>query len=159
MSQHQTEPTAPKKGRRRALIIGGTVIGVLVVAGIAGNASKNPQAAAPAAGAPAPVTITATATRTVVAVVTSTAPAEPPVTITAGPPPATLHEGVNIVGVDVQPGTYQSLQDGCYFERLKGFGGTLDDLISNGNGATVVTIESGDKGFTSHRCSPWTKVG
>jgi len=64
-----------------------------------------------------------------------------------------------LVGVDVQPGTYKSDSDDCYFARLSGTSNTLDDIIANGNGATIVTIDPSDNAFESRRCAPWTQVG
>jgi hypothetical protein len=61
--------------------------------------------------------------------------------------------------VDVQPGTYRSDNPSCYFARLSGTSGEFDDIIANGNGATVVTIDPSDNAFESRRCSPWTQVG
>jgi hypothetical protein len=65
------------------------------------------------------------------------------------------------VGTDIQPGTYRrrASSSGCYWERLAGFGGTLDEIIANKNevGPTVVTIAKTDKGFRSNRCGTWTQ--
>jgi hypothetical protein len=71
-------------------------------------------------------------------------------------------QGTFIVGTDMAPGTYRSGQSSdCYWARLRGFGGTLNEIITNdfrsGSGRSVVTIRSGDKGFTSSRCGTWTK--
>jgi len=64
------------------------------------------------------------------------------------------------VGQDVQPGTYRtrSGSPGCYFARLKGFSGQLDDIVTNENtnGPAVVTIAATDKGFESRGCATWT---
>jgi hypothetical protein len=72
-------------------------------------------------------------------------------------------QGTFIVGTDMGPGTYRSGQgSGCYWARLRGFGGSLNEIIANdfrsGGGRSVVTIRSGDKGFTSSRCGTWSKV-
>ena len=60
------------------------------------------------------------------------------------------------------PGTYRSsLGDGCYWARLSGFGGTLNEIKANDyrtGGRAIVTIKSSDKGFTSSRCGTWTKI-
>jgi len=72
----------------------------------------------------------------------------------------TFGEGTKIVGTDVRAGTYRTRHDreGCYFARLKGFSGGLDDIIANENsdGPVVVTIAKTDKGFDSTRCDTWT---
>ncbi len=47
---------------------------------------------------------------------------------------------------------------GCYWERLSGFGGTLDDIIANDftyDGRSIVTVAPGDAGFGSSRCGTW----
>lgn len=68
-------------------------------------------------------------------------------------------DGTKIVGTDIQPGTYRSMgASGCYWERMSGFGGTLGEIIANGNpaGPAIVTIAATDKGFKSQRCGTWT---
>ncbi|MCU0506018.1 MAG: hypothetical protein MUE82_09675 [Chloroflexi bacterium] len=70
-------------------------------------------------------------------------------------------EGTFIVGTDMQPGRYRSSGEGsCYWERLSGFSGTLDDIISNDNvdGQAIVDIAGTDAGFSSSRCGAWTLV-
>lgn len=70
-------------------------------------------------------------------------------------------EGTFIVGTDIQPGTYKSTGgQGCYYARLKGFGGSVDDIAANNNtdAPAIVTVDAGDKGFISVRCGTWTKV-
>jgi hypothetical protein len=73
---------------------------------------------------------------------------------------ATFGSGDLIVGVDVEPGTYRTrtAQSFCYWERLSGFGGTLDEIIANGTGGGyfVVTIGEGDAGFSSSGCGIWS---
>lgn len=65
-----------------------------------------------------------------------------------------------VVGKDIQPGTYRTRHDsaGCYFARLKGFGGSIGDIIANDNtnARAVVTISATDKGFQSSNCDRWT---
>lgn len=76
------------------------------------------------------------------------------------PVAATFGSGDLIVGVDVEPGTYRtrSPQSFCYWERLNGFGGTLDEIIANGTGGGyfVVTIGEEDAGFSSSGCGTWS---
>jgi len=47
---------------------------------------------------------------------------------------------------------------GCYWARLGGFSGSLDDILENNNtsGPAIVTILPTDKGFQSSRCATWT---
>ncbi len=69
--------------------------------------------------------------------------------------------GVFVVGEEIEPGTYRTrtANSSCYYSRLSGFKGDLDDIISNENTdyPAVVTIAEGDKGFKSTRCGTWTK--
>ena len=70
-------------------------------------------------------------------------------------------EGTKRVGVDLQPGTYRTRRDApelCYWQRLSGFSGDFDDIITNGLSVTheVVTIEASDAGFSSRDCGVWT---
>src|SRR5439155_26639610 len=82
----------------------------------------------------------------------------------AGPAAATSVErfsnGIFQVGPDVRPGTYRTRGggDGCYFARLKGFSGSLEDVLANDSavGPAVVTILPTDRGFQSDNCSTWT---
>ena len=73
-----------------------------------------------------------------------------------------IPEGTFIVGTDIQPGTYQTGAglSGCYWQRLSGFGGTLDEIIANDftDGSAVVTISASDAGFSSSNCGTWTNV-
>jgi hypothetical protein len=65
------------------------------------------------------------------------------------------------VGSEVLAGrTYRTRvqSNGCYWERLSGLGGTLDEIIANDirSGVSVVTIGSDDVAFESSRCGTWT---
>jgi hypothetical protein len=85
---------------------------------------------------------------------------EPPV---AQPQPdfATIEDGTWFVGEDVRPGTYRLREPAslCYWARLKGFGGSLNDIIANGNVSDygVVTIRPSDQGFETAGCGTWSK--
>jgi len=86
------------------------------------------------------------------------------VTVTTTPTPkVAFADGAYRVGPDIEPGTYRSLgtSNSCYWERLRGFGGTLDDIIANfiGPNPTIVAIAPTDAGFRSDRCGSWTKIG
>jgi hypothetical protein len=71
--------------------------------------------------------------------------------------------GMFIVGVDIAPGTYRTpgpVSSSCYYARLSGFSGTLDDIVANGNaaGPAVIAILPSDAAFETSRCQPWAKV-
>lgn len=70
-------------------------------------------------------------------------------------------DGIYIIGTDIEPGKYKNKgQDGCYYSRLRGFSGSLGDIISNENtnDPAIVSIATTDKGFKSSRCGTWTKI-
>jgi hypothetical protein len=116
-----------------------------------------PTAAPTAARTAAP---TAAPTSTPVPPPTST-PVPPP-TPTASPTvsPGTFGDGTFRVGADIPAGTYRAANpsQGCYWERLSGFGGGLGDIIANNytDDPEVVTIAPGDVGFSSDGCGTWT---
>ncbi len=77
------------------------------------------------------------------------------------PEPRTFFDGIHEVGVDIRPGTYRLREPAgfCYWARLRGFSGELDDIIANENvvdGYGVVTISRGDVGFESSGCDEWS---
>jgi len=92
-------------------------------------------------------------------------PTEPPVlTPTPSPTPdpgyKTFGDGAWIVGKDIEAGTYRSSGSGnfCYWERLSGFGGTLQEIIANdiASARAIVTIDANDAGFRSEDCGTWS---
>lgn len=165
---------AGKSSRGRIIAIIAAVV-ALVAAVAVGRATVSRETVQPAA-APAPVTVTAkpsTVTKTVTSTAAPVTVTAAPTTVTAPPvsvtatatvteaaagPTATVKNGINLVGVDVQPGTYRSDGANCYWARLSGTSGTLDDIIANSNGPTVVTIDPSDVAFESRYCAPWTQV-
>lgn len=92
---------------------------------------------------------------------------EPTATPEPTPTPAAFGfgDGVKIVGEEVPPGTYRSVgPDGglfssCYWERLSGFSGQLEEVIANdfAEYRQVVTVKEGDVGFNSNGCGGWTE--
>jgi trypsin len=73
-------------------------------------------------------------------------------------------DGSLVVGDEIAAGTWHNsgLTDYCYWERLRGFGGTLSDIIDNDftNSPSVVTISTSDSGFyAAPDCGTWTKIG
>jgi hypothetical protein len=92
-----------------------------------------------------------------------TAEPEPEPTEEPAPEPTfrTIEDGVWEVGVDIKAGTYRlrDTESFCYWARLKGFGGDLDDIIANENdwdAYGVVTIKKTDAGFESDGCYEWS---
>lgn len=64
------------------------------------------------------------------------------------------------IGSKVKPGVYVSANSnkaGCYWARLQGFSGSLDDIVASdfGPGQMIVEIMDTDKGFKSSRCGTW----
>lgn len=62
---------------------------------------------------------------------------------------------------DRAAGTYRATaSNGCYWARLSGTTGSLDDIIANEitNASTIVTIAGSDRAFESERCSTWRAV-
>lgn len=83
-------------------------------------------------------------------------------------PPATpaptrsFGDGTYRIGVDVPAGTYRSSAGPaafCYWERTSGFGGSLNEIITNGLGSPeIVTISPSDAGFSTRGCGTWSPV-
>lgn len=79
------------------------------------------------------------------------------------PGPATsFRSGTWLVNEDIEPGRYYTNpRSGCYWERLSGLGGTLDDVIANefigfNSGQEIVDIASSDRAFdTDADCGLW----
>ncbi|MDI3341346.1 MAG: hypothetical protein QJR03_12525 [Sphaerobacter sp.] len=86
-------------------------------------------------------------------------PSPSPVPSPSPAPPAGFPDGTYRVGVDIQPGTYRNTDSSqlCYWERLSGFSGELDDIIANGLSLArvIVTIAPTDAGFSSEDCGRW----
>jgi hypothetical protein len=74
-------------------------------------------------------------------------------------------EGTLSVGTDIKAGTYKTTVPAdslnCYWARLKGTSGQLEDIIANGNGKpdalVTVTIKPTDKAFETNGCGTWVK--
>lgn len=82
----------------------------------------------------------------------------------AASPSSSIPPGDFVIGSDIVPGTYvANATNGCYWERLSGFDGTLSQIIDNdfisSPGQVIVTISGGDVGFsTGAKCGTWTKT-
>ena len=69
--------------------------------------------------------------------------------------------GTFAVGVQVAPGRWRS--DGgdlCYWERLSGFGGGLDELVDSAGapGPAEVVLAPTDVAFSSFGCGTWRPI-
>lgn len=91
------------------------------------------------------------------------APVPPPTGPAPGPAPefVTFGDGTWRVGIDIPPGTYRLRSEPpgwCYWERVSGFGGELDEILGNDLGfrTMVVTIAPTDAGFVSDDCGRWS---
>ena len=78
--------------------------------------------------------------------------------------PGSFTTGMKVVGGSgIAAGRYltTSASDSCYWARVRGFGGTNQEIISNYFGSSaslLVTVSSSDTGFTTTRCGTWTKI-
>lgn len=87
------------------------------------------------------------------------------VTITVTPPPdepsKALLDGIHRVGVEVEPGVYQTTgpsgtnEGGCYWTRTDSGGGLIDNGVITGPG--TLTIAPNELVETAG-CQPWQKV-
>jgi hypothetical protein len=76
-------------------------------------------------------------------------------------PKRIITDGVWKVGEEIAPGTYRAPGGGgCYWARLSGFSGDLDDIIANGGFSKnqTITISSSDAGFETKGCGTWTRI-
>ena len=76
-------------------------------------------------------------------------------------PETGLGDGTWIVGTDLTPGLYAASGGSpCYWARLKGFSGNLDDIIANelGSGRLIVEIKVTDAGFLTRGCGYWQPI-
>ena len=69
-------------------------------------------------------------------------------------------DGSQIVGKDIQPGTYRTRAGtpNCTWSRRSGFTGEPAEVIATATpqGPAIVTIKATDKGFDSTGCGMWT---
>ena len=111
--------------------------------------------------APSPIVRTRVVIATATPVSEPTPTPIPEPTSTPTGPSTTFGDGIHAVGADIAAGTYRnSGREGCYWARLSGFSGDLDEIITNGLGdeQLIVQISPGDVGFESNRCGSWTKI-
>lgn len=132
-----------------------TAAGVTItaVAAIVGTATSDESGAGQATTA---ITVTATqlVTTTVKVTVTVTPPPDQPATA--------LLDGIHKVGIEVEPGIYQTTgpsgtnAGGCYWTRTDSGGGVIDNGVVNGPG--TITVNTNELVETAG-CQPWQKVG
>jgi hypothetical protein len=61
------------------------------------------------------------------------------------------------VGVDIQSGTYRAEGGAaCYWERLRGLSGSIEDMIANGVAGPPVQILPSDVAFKTQACGSWS---
>jgi len=106
-----------------------------------------------------PVAQTPAPTRTPQPTLTPRSTSTPRPTLTPSPTPTPEPEGlmkpgIHIVGVDIQPGIYvgqagEGLFGSCYWARLSGLTGGLEDILANDNaqGLFYVEVLATDKAF------------
>lgn len=142
----QTNHPALRKRKRWPWVIGILLV-IIVISAIVANGSQGNASSSSST----PTTQSSSSTQS-----PSTHP-------TSAPQPqfATFGDGTFIVGKDIQPGTYRTRTSSpnCYYARLKGFSGAVEDIIANDNtdDPAIVTISASDKGFESTNCGTWTK--
>jgi hypothetical protein len=95
--------------------------------------------------------------------ITVTAPAIPEGQLpNSGTAPGTksFFDGPQIVGKDIEPGTYRTRAgtQKCTWTRRSGFTGDAGEITAAANpqGPAIVTIKASDKGFESTSCGMWT---
>ena len=73
-----------------------------------------------------------------------------------------FNNGIHLVPGDIEPGLYFSKENSfrCYWARLAGFSGGLEDIISNGftSSPEFVRIKDTDRGFESGGCGIWLEA-
>ena len=107
-------------------------------------APAEPEASPPTTEAPTPAVTTEAPTPAVTT--------EAPTPAVTEPPTRMLFNGTWLVGSDIEPGRYRLYADNaCYWARLAGFSGDLDDILANENnwngGYFIVDVLANDTGF------------
>jgi len=142
-------PPPPKKKRRTWLWIIVGIVALIIFYQIGNAALSQTSSNTTPQATQAPTGSTPSSTQ---------APTSTP---TPAPSFATFGDGTYQVGKDIKPGTYRTRtgSTNCYYARLKGFSGSLGDILANNNtdAPAVVTIKPSDKGFESQNCGTWTQ--
>ena len=154
-------PPRAAPGRTLAFVLGGLAIvagvaGALVVFASAGDdedrAAETPSTELPASTLPPLAIPEAPATTATTAATTTTS-----LVVDIGALPDIEPEFVlQKVGQDIPPGRYLSTPEvSCYWERVKSFGGTINDVIINGGSYgdhLIVDVLASDAGLRSQGC-------
>jgi serine/threonine protein kinase len=141
--------SSPRRSRRAAIVAAASILAIaaVIAVGVA-VAAKGPK--------PVPTPTPAAAAQTSQA--TATTPA------TALPQTVMSKDGVYVVGIDIQPGTYhttgaRSTANGgqCYYALLSST--NTNDIIDNNNvtGPATITIGKRVKAVDITDCNPWRK--
>jgi hypothetical protein len=82
----------------------------------------------------------------------------------ANPFPQTITTGMYLVGVDIQPGTYQGqagteITDSCYWARLSNAAGNLDGIIANDNATGQYFVQVAASDFALNTGCALQRVG
>jgi hypothetical protein len=176
-------PTSPSFLKRRfaKLPVWAWAVIVVAIIGIASSSSGGDSGSDDATGDSAvttdapPSTETAEETETADTETTSSAPTDSVATTieeTTTVPPTTEPEpelpgftdGIQLIGVDVEPGIYVVIVPqssfNCYWARLSDLSGGFDAIISNDNvdpgGQALVEISGDDEAFESNGCGRWS---
>lgn len=79
--------------------------------------------------------------------------------------PTAYRDGTYRVPEDIRTGLYRTQGPAdeagvCYWERLKGLSGDVNEIIANGQteGPGYVRIKETDVAFSTEGCQPWTRV-
>lgn len=172
-AQHVVVVQSPPAKRRGCLgvffLLVVAALAMIVVAAVLGVLATRDEAASPARRSaaasttqPAPATTTAAsgeaesaepeASPPTTEASTSAVTTETSAPAVTKPPTRMFFNGTWLVGSDIEPGRYRLYADNsCYWARLAGFSGDLDDILANENnwndGQFVVEIQPGDTGF------------
>jgi hypothetical protein len=152
-------PDAPKKHTARNVVLAATGAVVLAVCGVAGIGALAGGGSDTTTGV-----ITSDTTRDPTPEATTEAPTTEPTTEAVAEKAEVFEAGTYEVGKvsdpeegTIKPGLFILITpDHCYWERLRGFGGGLDDIIANDNLEATgdkpaqgrITIKKSDKGLT-----------
>jgi len=78
-------------------------------------------------------------------------------------PTSSFGDGYYLIGTEVAAGLWRNSDSSqmCYWERLSGFGWSLQDIITNKLSTSIQTVQvkASDLGFHSEDCGVWTYLG